>query len=500
MKKTLSLIMTLIFSLSLTVLIGCGPKEIGDSTTIQLYAWDSGLDVDWLQAIIEKYNSKQSQYKVEATYNSNAATIIQTLESGTGNYYDLYFTMLNTYKYNDDFIDMDWILDEKVEGESVTIGDKYYKGLLGALKGQDGKYKYMNYGNTFVGIVYNVDIMNQTSFRDDVPRTTDELKYLSAELNSKNIKTWMFYNDDYNNGYWNYVSDAWTAQYNGLDNFNNVLQALGGKDASLEESKEVFLRKDGRYEALKAMESVITYSNTHQKCQSTNFTDCQNLFMNGETALNINGGWLLKEYGKTGGSLKQKIDFMKLPVISSIVNTFEGNDKNMSDETLSAIIKEVDEGKSESALCSIETFARIKEARNIMYNNAPQQYVFIPKYSNAIDGAKDFLKYFYSDEATKIFIEKTGLPSSVKLSNEALLDSITLSDWSKKMIEFANTLTPISQMESRSKIFVDTTLNIYASVVTAQSFRLGNGNNKTADQIWSEMESKIERNWSDWTK
>ncbi len=492
--------MAFIIALSLTVLVGCGNKEVGDSTTVQLYMWDSGLDIDWMQEIIKKYNAKQSTYKVEATYNSNAATIIQTLDSGSGNYYDLYFTMLNTYKHNDDFIDMSWILSEKAEGENVTIGDKYYKGLLNSLVNADGVYKYLNYGNTFVGIVYNKGLMDQTSFKDDVPRTTDELKYLSAELNAKDIKTWMFYNDDYNNGYWNYISDAWTAQYNGLDNFNNILQGLGGKNATLAESKEVFLTKDGRYEALKAMESVITYSNTHSKCASTNFTDCQNLFMNGASCLNVNGGWLLKEYSKSGGSLKEDIRFMKLPVISSIVNTFEGEDAKMSDETLSEIIKVIDEGGNESTLCSSKTFARIKEARNLMYNNAPQQYVFIPQYSNAIEGAKDFSKYFYSDEATKIFIEKTGLPSSVALSDKSVLSSIELSDWSKQMIEYADTITAISSIESRSKIFIDTTLNLYASVVTAQNFRLGNGNNKTADQIWAEIESKIERNWSDWTE
>lgn len=496
-RKTLLSVATLALLLGSATACG-GQKGAADNKTVQLYLWNSGLDVDWMKKIISDFNASQDEFKVEATYSSNATTIIQTLAAGSGNYYDLYFTILNTSQYDDDFIDMDWILNEKVNNEPVTVGEKYYSSILKGIENSDGTHRFLNYGNNNISIVYNKDLLDQTSFKDTTPRTTEELKILSTELNAKNIPTWLFFNDDGSNGYWNYVSDAWAAQYNGVDYYNNTLLQLGGADATKEEAKAFFIAKDGRYKALEAMESLITNANTHAKCASNVFTDVQNLFLDGEAALNINGSWLMKEYSKTGNSLNYDFRMMKLPVISSIVETFEGADASMDDETLSKIIAEVDEGKTSSTKCSSETFARIKEARNVMFNNAPQQYVFIPSYSNCIDGSKEFLRYFYSDKGTKTFVETTGLPSSVRLTDESIVDTSNLSSWSKQIFERADDIVNITLPMNRSKYLIKSTLNLYANCPTAQQFRLPNGNNKTAEQIWQTIENKINGTWDDY--
>jgi len=497
MKKSVLLLLPILFATSLSA---CGKNGAGDNKTIQLYMWNSGLDVDWMKQMVNDFNNSQSEFKVEATYSNSAQTIIQTLAAGSGNYYDLYFTMLNTYQYNKDFIDMDWILDEKVDGEDVTVKDKYYGDLLKANEGADGKHKFLNYGNTFISIVYNKTIIDKTSFKDALPRTSNELKMLSAEINQLGTPTWLFYNEKYNNGYWDYVSNAWAAQYDGLDYYYNELLQLGGSTATKEEAKQAYLNKDGRYKALEAMESVITYANTHNKCSSTNFADVQNLFISGESALNINGGWLMKEYSKTGSGEKTNFGMMKLPVLSSIVETFEGEDKNMTDKTLSSIIEEIDNGAKSSTKCSIATFNRLVSARNLLSNNASQQYVFVPSYSNCIDGSKEFLRYFYSDKGTKTFIEKTGLPSSVKLVNKNLVDLSSLSDWNKQMFAFADSATALTYPINRSSILINSTLNLYGAVATAQSFRLPNGKNKTAATVWKEIVDTTEANWDDYAK
>ncbi len=190
---------------------------------------------------------------------------------------------------------------------------------------------------------------------------------------------------------------------------------------------------------------------------------------------------------------------MKTPVISSIVEKLE--DTAMTDATLSKIVAEVDEGKTSSELCSANDFARIKQARNLLYNNASEQYVFIPEYSNAIDGAKEFLKYLYSDEGILTYLNVTGLPGSVRLDNASLYSTESLDAWHKRQHELANEVTALTDKVTKSSVFTNSSINQFAAVTYAQALCAQNPKDKkTADDLWAQIESKINNNWSDWTK
>lgn len=501
MKKLAKLsALVLALSLSVGLTAGCNKQVVGDQYTIQLYMWDSGLGTDWMEEIIEDFNASQDTYTVLPEYTSAASAIISTLSLGTGNQYDLYFTMLNTMQYNEDFLDLSDFIKETLPGENASIKSKYYPDLLDGMYNADDTINTLSYGNCWCGILYNKTMISE----DELPRTTDELADLSAEIGSQ--KAWLFYNDKYNNGYWNYVTYVWEAQYDGLDYYNNTMMQL--KDAAGNSpSKEVMLgtdkgtdanyyEKDGRYQALLAMESMLTSNTVNPSSTNQNFTTVQNLFLGGHAAMSIGGNWIMKEMSK----VNEDIAMMKIPVISSITDKLE--DTSMSDRELSAIVAEIDANPeattSAAGLCSGNDYMRIKQARNLMYNNGTEMYVFIPEYSNCIEGAKEFLRYFYSDAGTLAYMNSTGLPASVRLTDESKFDVSKLSDWNQTAFEFTASLTPLVTRMDRADLFKDFGLNQYAGISTAQPLFKSNSDKRNAKQLWDEMIVSINENWSEW--
>ncbi len=490
MKKQL-LVAASIALTSIAALASCasGSKD-ADPNTIQIYAWESGLGRVWLDKIVEDFNASQTTYKATVTTSTSTATIIKSLALGKNNPYDLYFTNLGNFQYYDDFASLDDVLEYKHAGESKSIREKFYPGFLEAEKDPNGgSYRLLNYGNTVGGIVYNRDIIPENK----VPRTTNQLADLVIELKADNIYPWLFYNEPGGlNGYWNYMTYAWAAQYDGLDYYYNHLMALKD-DSGNTPSREVFEKKDGRYEALKVMEEVITPDTTHPQCTNTVFTTVQNLYLQGSAALTINGSWLLNE-----NSSSANVSLMKTPVISSIVNKLQ--DTSMGDDTLAAIVDEIDAGATSSAKCSESDFARIKEARNLIYNNSAEQYIFAPNYSNALEGSKEFLKYFFKDSSTLTYMDTLHLPSNVMLDNESLYDGASDSSWAKKCFDIAKTENLMTRA-SRSAVLRDYGVNPICGVQTAQSFLASNpADRKNADQVWDIFLATVDEGWEGWTR
>lgn len=471
---------------------GCaGDPALNSATDIQIYLWDSGYGSEFMIETVEGFNQAQSEYHATLDYTSSASTIISTLGLGSSNTYDLYFTMLNTNMYNKDFAKLDDVLDSPAFGETETIRSKYYPYLLKGVANADGTTNFLTYGNGWCGLVYNSEIVDDEKYF--VPRTTNELSLLTAELAGDSITPWLFYNDSNNNGYWNYAVQGWEAQYDGIDYYYNTMFALKDENGNTP-SKEVMLRKDGRYQALKVLESLLTPSTVHPEVTSGNFTKVQTLFLAGEAAMTVNGSWLMNE--STGS--KDNFVMMKLPVISSIVEKLE--DKQMSDGTLSDIVKEVDEGATSSDLCSQNDFDRIKEARNLLYNNGSESYVFIPSYSPAVEGAKEFLRYFYSDEGTLAFMRNDRLPGPVRLTDASKFDVESLPKWNRTQFEFSQTLTAVTNTLDKSKVFLNYSLNQFANLTYAQYLCAMNPKDrKNADDLWQTMTNRVNENWSDWS-
>ena len=101
---------------------GCGAGGEHNATTdVQIYYWNAGYRLEFMQEIVDNFNAKQDEYTAYLDFNSDATTITSTLSLGEDNTYDLYFTMLNNMMYKPDFITLDDVLTLKPDGEDKTI-------------------------------------------------------------------------------------------------------------------------------------------------------------------------------------------------------------------------------------------------------------------------------------------------------------------------------------------------------------------------------------------
>lgn len=491
-SKILSVALGAVLALSMVGAAGCSKNDPNNTeTNVQIYYWNSGLGKEWIEEIVEKYNNSQSNYTATLDYDENANTIINTLSLGDSNNYDLYFCMLNNMQYKDDFIKLDSVLDSNAFGESVTVRDKYYPYLLNGVTEADNTTTFLTYGNSWCGIVYNTDVIDGVNYK--VPRTTYELEVLTTRLKNNGKTPWIFFNSQGGaNGYMNYITTGWAAQYDGLDYYNDTFMQLDCETDA--QKKQMLLDKDGRYQALKVCESILTPNTVHAEHTNTNFTKCQTLFLQGAAVMMPNGGWLLNENSGTAN-----VSMMKLPVISSITDKLE--DSEMDDETLALIVDEVDAGKTSSELCSQNDFDRIKKARNLLCNNGADQFVFVPKYSNAIEGAKDFLSFVYSDEGIVSYMTHTSSPAAAKLSDSSKFDVSTVNAWGQRQFKLTEELTAVTSLMNKSSIFTDTGLDGFLGLDYALPLCSNNPTQrKNADQLWKQLENKVNENWEDWTR
>ena len=508
MKNTKRLMIGVLASVMLFGAVGCGgggsKTENNTATDIQIYYWKAGYGLEFMEEIVNNFNAKQSTYTAHLEHNSNATTITSTLALGEDNTYDLYFTMLNSMMYKSDFINLDDVLAMTPNGESKTIGEKYNQEILNALKNEDGTTTFLSYGNGWSGIAYNADIINGVDY--EVPVTTKELEILTmvlgedTALKNANVKPWIFFNAGTGGGYWSYPMTAWQVQYDGLDYYYNNLLTLQNDNG--DKPQDILTKKDGRWEALKVAESIITPTSVHPESTNSSHTKVQTLLLQGKAVMMPNGSWLLNESGAS--STTANIKMMKMPVVSSIVDVLPDKSVN-NDSELAALIRAIDDGdtklRSDNYTYEVTQadYDRVKAARNLMYNNGVESYAFVPKYSNAIDGAKEFLKYFYSDEALETFLKKTGSMNCANFTDASKLDTSTLSDWSKQQVEFGTTMTAIVAPVKKAAIFRNTGFDTFLGVGYPMEFSAQNVNDKrTADQVWTMLEEKVDENWEDW--
>ena len=101
---------------------------------------------------------------------------------------------------------------------------------------------------------------------------------------------------------------------------------------------------------------------------------------------------------------------MKVPVISSIVNTFvDETDKAMTDAQLSAIIAKIDAGTAYSKDtygCAQSTYDKVFAARNTVSTNGELQQAVVLKSSNKKDKAADFLRFMISKAGQSCYAQE----------------------------------------------------------------------------------------------
>lgn len=513
-KRVISLILSI--ALIATMLIGCGEteqkanKKNKNAIEVEISVWDSGLGIEWLEKMIENFNKKQTKYEVIYKASSNSNTVNAALGMENDDTVDIYMTYLATSAYNKYMEPLDDILlNMKAEGESITIGEKFNEAYLLLELKEDGHYYTLPFSGGVLGLFYNKKLFDKAGIKQ-LPRTTKELEKVCDTLNSKGITPLCHFQGD---GYYVYMTEAFMMQYSGKDYYLNNYYQCKDENGNAP-NKDVLLQKDGRYYALKAYETFVTPQYTLLGSNTKSHTEIQTEFIYDAAAMMVNGSWISNEMKNVGGM--DHVYEMKMPVISSIINrlTTVKNDAQLK-KVITAIDQVTDGEKQVSDFASGDGYLVddvtvsaadwdiISEARNTVASNYAQHEVFIPTYSEAKEGAAEFLRYMYSDEGYQIFAETTQSPLPIRLSTGETVDTSKFSDIAKFQFETVDQALSFVDpgLASKHRIFIDGGAKpmgnvLYISKMSASDQR----DRMSADEIWNNITKTIDEYFDDWVE
>ena len=301
-------------------------------------------------------------------------------------------------------------------------------------------------------------------------------------------------------------------QYDGADYFINNFYGCTDKEGN-SPSKEILTTKDGRYYGLKACEKFVTPENTMNGSTAMAHTEVQTKFLNGSAAMMINGSWLQNEM-KNAGNM-DNFSVMRFPILSSLVNKLSTVKTDKDLRTVISAIDQVLDGEKkltdfadgdnytiDDLTVSAADWDTIYAARTVISTNFAGASTFIPTYSSAKEGAKEFIKFMNSDEGYKIYLDTLRLPKPIKLSSGEEINTSSFTDYEKLQFELMGQSQYFAEYDimSRHRIFTDGGADFLAGVYFANVFTTLNAKErKSADEVWNLMMDKVNDNYeSNW--
>ncbi len=493
--KVISAIISLVLVSNLCACLGVADKVSNTEKDVELVYWISGWGETYINEIVKRFNEKQSEYTVtlQASPKVDNGPLYNDPKSNTVDLYMTTFEMKHAYtQYLEPLND---VLDYKPDGENgLTIrqklGDFSTKNTL-----SDGNLYFFPWlPNSETGIVYNVDLFKDKSGNPlELPYTTNDLIKLNDKIVAAGNIPYIFSSD-----YWNYIIEAWTAQYEGYDKYNKLWKGIYIDSDGVEHSNDVRILSEceGRKEAYKVLYQLISkegyaYTNT----DTLDFSVSQYYFMEGtnKVVFNPNGSWVENETGEVAN-----VKIMKMPVLSSL-----GTKLGITESELKQLVKYVDGELSASEMSFIESSSfgttenidRVREARSMMYigNNAE---IVIPNYSIAKDGAKEFLKYYFSDEAMEIVQKHLKCSLTAKYSNEPNIDTSSWSSFMKDNLQLSKTAKKIT-VSLNDELFYKGGINLMYKYNAPARFIYKEGiKTTTVDEFWNLEKTYWETKWS----
>lgn len=467
--KTISVLLATVMLLSVLLMTGCsGSGNNGETTgegTLKISAVELGYGIDWLKALIEGFE-KETGYTVEFTSKVGqlgTSALVTELESMASDsdiifskfgsfakyYYEGQVVGANGTNYDCVLADVTDVWNAIVdEGSDTTIAQKM-DAEYEEFYNMEGKYYGVPWAGGVFGIVRNVDVWNTLGLTDeDVPLTTDAMFALCDEIKGK-VAPFIF---SKNQSYYEGFAPVWMAQYEGVQNYK---QFLNGVDPDGGVTEYVYTY-DGALETMKIMEKLLDPENEYHSDMSTlDFTLMQGQFLSGAAVFCVNGSWLEREMQQNYAGAN--IDYIRTPVISSIINKL---DTVKDDAKLTEVIKYIDavdagENPEKPIGVSDEDIAVVTEARHYSYVSGGMDHqAVIPAYSDNVEVAKEFLKFMYSDKGLNIYYKTMNgnmLPALPTKGFET--EGVTVSSF----IESSNEATAMGyavNREAKSKYFV----------------------------------------------
>ena len=489
MKKIVASL--LVITMIACTIVGCGKSEDtkkgGTSTKdIEINVWNSGLGIAWLEALIDEFEKTYPEYNVYFNETASEAAVVAAYGMEDVDTVDIYLSRKN---YDISYTEpLNELLEVTAEGDSKPLLEKFNESYLALERTKDGTIYSLSYGGGVLGLVYNKESFAEAGI-EQLPRTTDELAVVCNTLFSKNIIPLCH---SQGGGYWSYLEEAWFGQYEGSDYYINTFYG--------DPTKDTFLKKDGRYEVMKALEKVLTPDYVLSGSNTNDFTTMQTKFLNGEAAMMPNGSWLANEM--KAGDKMDNFATMKLPVLSAVTDKLTTATKESELRKVIDAIDAVTDGKEDitayqqgsdyvvnGKTVSSADWDYLYAARNTVPDNFAGLAMYIPSYSNAKEGAKEFMKFMYSDKGYKIYADTLHTTLPMQMS-EGELD---MSDWNtfeKCQVDLLNECEQSFSVFNRSKhdIFSFGGAHAYADVKFETLFCSRNKADRLgADEAWERI-------------
>ena len=497
MKKSVKFVAaTLAAGLACAAFAGCNNKETPNSATdIEISFWEGSFGKTFMEDIVSGFTEKYPEYKVDLRTSKNAQTIANSLQKRKNDTTDIYFNQLSVFRnYTDLFADLSEIVTETIPGETKSIKDKYDKSLYESLKNENGEVKTLGWVGSATGIFYYADVLENEGI--DVPRTTDELADLVTSLGTK---TSFVHLKDARMGYYPYLVKAWMAQYAGLDYYNNNWLQLKDESGKTP-SKDVYLSEtDGRKQALDVLGSLLNSKTSIEDLDKFKVATYFNL---GDAVMMVNGNWV---FGEVAALKEKNIKMMRTPVISALAQKL---DTVADDKELAALVSAVDNVLDNGATVSLTgsgydvsqaDWDRVYAARTMVYNNGSDHAMIVNKYTNAMDGVKKFIQYYYSDEGLAKFINATHYSANANLTDETLVNTSSWTAHEKEQYARNKTNTNVTDGNATSPVFSKTaTLHLYGTVDIVGQLTTTN-NPQSAAALWTAFKNNVNDARTGWT-
>ena len=497
MKKSVKFVAAaLAAGLACAAFAGCNNKEKPNSATdIEISFWEGSFGKTFMEDIVSGFTEKYPEYKVDLRTSKNAQTIANSLQKRKNDTTDIYFNQLSIFmNYTDLFADLSEIVTETIPGETKSIKDKYDKSLYESLKNENGELKTLGWAGSTTGIFYYADVLENEGI--DVPRTTDELADLVTSLGKKTSFVQL---KDARMGYYQYLVKAWMAQYAGLDYYNNNWLQLKDESGKTP-SKDVYLSEtDGRKQALDVLGSLL---NSKTSIEDPDKFKVATYFNLGDAVMMVNGNWV---FGEVDALKEKNIKMMRTPVISALAQKLE---TVADDEELAALVSAIDNVLDNGATVSLTgsgydvsqaDWDKVYAARTMVYNNGSEHAMIVNKYTNAKDGVKKFIQYYYSDEGLAKFINATHYSANANLTDETLVNTSGWTAHEKEQYARSKTNTHVTDGNATSPVFSKTaTLHLYGTVDIVGQLTTTN-NPQSAAALWTAFKNNVNDARTGWT-
>lgn len=420
MKKVKRIISAVLAAVSAVSLCGCvgGGNVSADEKTLNIRVYKSGYGDAYVYNWIYEFENafKEEGYRVnvvDSTEGLQGTTVTNEMILGSKNTTDLYIAgnvSPRNLKVASDNEEMDMIaanLDDvydsypiKADGseESVKIKDKLTEGFAQYFM-LDGSFYTFAFRTSPVLLTINPDVYPANR---EYPRTTDELISVCDDIRSNGNIYPFAYGGRNAASYLYGMEDVWVAQYSGTGYYADFLSMSSEDSATAYD----LYKNEGWIESLDVI-ARIQQGATKEKRNfdggiSSSANNAQDALLRGKAAMMCVGQQLQNEMFVNYAAQTKKMTAIKVPVISAITKLCDSIE---NDEELSALVKAIDNGETaisgEGYNVTEEDFARVKAARNVVYDWGAPHSIILNSYSQKLDIAKKFLRYIASDDAAK---------------------------------------------------------------------------------------------------